>query len=69
MDIFNARDDATNENIALVDFIPSFEPREGYNGILKYGENGLYWDYELAPTSDEISDSEALNIIVGGESE
>ena len=67
IDILNAREDVTNDNIAVVDSIPSFEPQEGYNGILKYGENGLYWDYELAPTSDEISDTEARNIIIGGD--
>lgn len=69
VDILNVREDITNNNIAVVDSIPSLEPQEGYNGILKYGENGLYWDYEPAPTSDEISDTEALNIIIGGDSE
>jgi hypothetical protein len=42
VDILNVRNDATMENIILVDSIPVFEPKEGYNGILKYGENGLY---------------------------
>ena len=70
IDILRCRDDTTNENIAVVNFIPVYEPREGYNGVLKYGENGLYWDYELSETSDEdeISNEEALNILLGGAS-
>lgn len=67
IDILSCRDDTTNENIAVVNSIPAYEPREGYNGVLKYGENGLYWDYELSETSDEdeISNEEALNILLG----
>lgn len=70
IDILRCRDDTTNENIAVANSIPAYEPREGYNGILKYGENGLYWDYELSETSDEdeISNEEALNILLGGAS-
>ena len=70
IDILLCRDDTTNENIAVVNSIPAYEPREGYNGVLKYGENGLYWDYELSETSDEdeISNEEALNILLGGAS-
>lgn len=70
IDILRCRDDTTNENTAVVSSIPAYEPREGYNGILKYGENGLYWDYELSETSDEdeISNEEALNILLGGAS-
>lgn len=70
IDIFRCRDDITNENIAVVNSIPDYEQREGYNGVLKYGENGLYWDYELSETSDEdeISNEEALNILLGGAS-
>jgi hypothetical protein len=65
VDIINARQDTTAENIAVVESIPAFEPREGYNGILMYGDSGLYWAYEAVPASDEISDTEALNIIMG----
>ena len=70
IDILRCRDDTTNENIAVTNFIPAYEQREGYNGVLKYGENGLYWDYELSETSDEdeISNEEALNILLGGAS-
>lgn len=70
IDILRCRNDTTNENIAVVNSIPAYEPREGYNGVLKYGENGLYWDYELSETSDEdeISNEEALNILLGGAS-
>lgn len=58
VDMLNCRDDATNENIKVVASIPEYTPQEGYNGILKYGENGLYWDYELAKVSNEISSEE-----------
>jgi hypothetical protein len=51
------------ENITLVDSIPTFEPKEGFNGILKYNENGLYWDYESVPISDEISSDELQSMI------
>ena len=70
IDILRCRDDTTNENIAVVNSIPDYEQREGYNGVLKYGVNGLYWDYELSETSDEdeISNEEALNILLGGAS-
>lgn len=63
VDILNVRDDATMETIALVDSIPVFEPREGYNGVLKYGENGLYWDYEAVPVNDEIPSEELQTMI------
>lgn len=65
VDVLNARQNATADSIALVDDIPAYEPKEGYNGILMYGETGLYWAYEEAPASDEISTEEALNIILG----
>ena len=67
VDILNVRQDATADSIALVDAIPAFEAKEGYNGILMYGDSGLYWAYEAVPVSDEISDTEALNIIIGGD--
>lgn len=66
VDILNARSDATAESLALVDGIPVFAPKDGCNGVLKYGDNGLYWDYEEVPVSDEISAAEALDIITGG---
>lgn len=62
-DILRCRDDATNNNIAVVDSIPVCEPQKGYNGILKYGENGLYWDYELAEVSNDISSEELQTMI------
>lgn len=65
VDILNVRNDATMENIALVDSIPIFEHKEGYNGILKYGESGLYWEYEEVPISDEISSEEFQTMIEG----
>ena len=54
VDILNVRNDATTENIALVNSIPEFVPKEGFNGVLKYNENGLYWNYEVVPVSDAI---------------
>jgi hypothetical protein len=69
VDILNVRNDATMENIALVDSIPVFEHKEGYNGVLKYGESGLYWDFEAIPSVEDqdIPAEEALAIILGGE--
>lgn len=68
VDIRNAHKGITMENVALAEEIPAFEQREGFNGVLKYNENGfLYWDYEEVQESDELSDSEALDIILGGE--
>jgi hypothetical protein len=63
VDILNVRDDATMGTIALVGSIPVFEHREGYNGVLKYGENGLYWDYEVVPVNDEIPSEELQTMI------
>ena len=67
VDILNARQDVTAETLAVIESIPVFEHKEGYNGVLMYGENGLYWNYELVPVTDEISDTEALDIITGGD--
>lgn len=67
VDIRNAYKGITMENVALAEEIPAFEQREGFNGVLKYNENGLYWDYEEVQESDELSGSEALDIILGGE--
>lgn len=54
VDILNARFDATNENIAVVENIPSYEPREGYSGELRYStEIGLYWEYIEHPPVEE----------------
>jgi hypothetical protein len=68
IDIRNSHKGITMENVALAEEIPAFEPREGFNGVLKYNGN-LYWDYEEVQESDELSDSEALDIILGGEVE
>jgi hypothetical protein len=67
VDILNARQDIVAESIAVVDSIPAFEHREGQNGVLMYGDNGLYWHYEPVSITDEISDAEALNILTGGD--
>ena len=48
--IFDTVDGTTVDNIAVVENIPAFEIREGYNGVLKYStEIGLYWDYVEPP--------------------
>lgn len=53
IDIRQTELNITTDNIVVVDAIPEFVQQEGYNGILKYNaENGLYWDYELAPVID-----------------
>lgn len=64
VDILNARNDTIIENIVLVDSIPTFEPREGFNGILKYSaETDLYWDYEAVSVTDEISAEEFKEMV------
>lgn len=63
VDIINVREDATAENIAIINNIPPFEHREGYNGVLKYNEDGVYWDYEEVVISNEISAEEFQGMI------
>lgn len=62
-DILHCRDDATSENIVVATSIPAYTPQEGHNGVLKYGENGLYWDYEAVEMSNEISSEELQTMI------
>ena len=50
------------ENIAIVEDIPPFEYREGFNGILKYSENGIYWHYEQAIIANNVSAEEFLDM-------
>lgn len=63
VDVRDAREGLTLENLAVVDGIPAFEPREGYNGVLMYGPQGLYWEYVEVPVSDEISGEELAQMI------
>lgn len=67
-DIKRTGDSITIENIAVVNDIPKFEPKEGYNGVLMYSaEKGIYWDYEEAPiveTSEYGIDNETYNQII-----
>lgn len=66
VDILNVRNDATMENIALVDSIPVFEHKEGYNGVLMYNtENGLYWDYIANPVVEETATFEDYQDALG----
>lgn len=69
VEIRNAHPGITIENISIVESIPEFEPKKGFYGVLKCDENGLYWDYKEVPENYELSDSEALDIILGGEVE
>ena len=60
VDILRAREDATIDNIAVVESIPTFEPKEGYSGELRYSaETGLYWEYIEHPPIDEQEISNA----------
>ena len=63
VEIRDAREGLTLENLAIVDGIPAFEPREGCNGVLMYGAQGLYWDYVEVEQSDEVSGEELAAMI------
>lgn len=63
VDIRNAHEGITIEGIAFAEGIPTFEPKEGFNGVLKYGESGLYWDYEEAPEIDEVTGEEFMDMV------
>jgi hypothetical protein len=69
VDILNARSDATMDSLALVDGIPPFTPREGYNGVLMYGTSGesLYWDYVAVPEPEPTVEEKAAayDILMG----
>ena len=63
VDVRNAHEGIAIEGIALAEGIPTFEPREGYNGVLMYGDDGLYWHYEEAPVIDEVTGEEFINMV------
>lgn len=64
VDIINSRNDATIENIVVVENIPTYESKEGYSGELKYSvENGLYWDYVQNPIDNEIPAEEFQSML------
>lgn len=63
VDIRDVREGTTLDNIALVEAVPPFEPREGCNGVLMYGAQGLYWDYVEVPQTDEVSGEELAAMI------
>ena len=58
VEIRDVREGTTLADLALVEAVPPFEPREGHNGVLMYGVDGLYWDYVEAPQTDEVSGDE-----------
>lgn len=66
VDILNAKDDITLENIMIVNDIPQYEPKEGYSGELRYSsENELYWEYIKNPPEEEqeVSPEELAEMI------
>ena len=51
----------TNDNVKVVNNIPTFIPREGYVGVLKYDdEQGIYWEYveDIPVENQDISAEE-----------
>lgn len=62
-DIRDAREGTTLDNLAVVDGVPKFEPRDGHNGVLMYGADGLYWEYVEVPQADEVSGEELAAMI------
>ena len=70
VDILDAREDATKENIIVAEAIPEYIHKVGYSGELRYTpESGLYWEYIENPSDEEreLTEEETLNIILGGE--
>ena len=65
VDIINARNDVSIESLAVVEEIPQYDPKDGFSGILMYGESGLYWEYVVNPPEDEqeISSEEFQQMI------
>jgi hypothetical protein len=63
VEIRDAREGTTLDNLAIVEAVPTFEPREGCNGVLMYGADGLYWDYVEVPHVDEVSGEELAQMI------
>lgn len=62
------KDGLSVENIAVIDSVPALEHKDGFNAFLCYNEaDGLYWGYVEAPERDELTDSQALYILTGGE--
>ena len=66
VDIRDVREGTTLENLAIVEAVPTFEPREGCNGVLMYGSDGLYWEYVEVEQSDEVSGDELAQMIGEG---
>ena len=65
VDILNIREDATQDSIFVVNDIPTFIPKEGFNGVLMYNkETGLYWDYIEVPVIEEEISNEELGAMI-----
>ena len=63
VEIRDVREGTELADLALVEAVPPFEPREGHNGVLMYGAQGLYWDYVEVPQSDKVSGEELAAMI------
>lgn len=66
IDILNAKDNISLNNIIIVNDIPQYEPKEGYSGKLRYSsENSVYWEYIENPPEEEqeVSPEELAEMI------
>ena len=64
--IADALENTIIEDLRIVTTIPSYTPRDGYLGVLKYDDiMGIYWDYiEIVPIEDpNISPEEFQQMI------
>ena len=61
--------DFTAADVVVVDEMPVYVHHDGKAAKLKYSEaEGVHYEYTDIPVNtDEISDEEALNIILGGD--
>lgn len=59
----------TAEDVLVLDEMPEYIPQKGKTAKLVYSEaEGVHYEYtDIPANTDEISDEEALNIILGGD--
>lgn len=63
--------DITADNLAVIDTVPPFVPRDGFSGTLCYSETeGLYWEYveneaQIDPVAVMEEKALAYDIITG----
>ena len=71
VNIVKVMNDITMDNIKLINEIPAYVQKEGYNGFLSYNdEKGIHWDYTEIPKVDESiltleEKAAAYDILVG----